>query len=225
MNQSRKELISKLAGDANNHKVSAVKPIYISGLLFALAVIGLSALFMYTRQPFRPQLISQLSSASLFPLEFASGLISILLLVFAAYRSVTPGEKITPLLFAIPLYLIWLLIIMSGFIQPVLPVSMDGKREQCYLEAVFYSSSIAVLISFLLRRRWPLKPVLTAFIAALVASTVPAFLMQSYCMHDAHHALTHHLLPMFLSAVVLTPIIYILITVKPARNLKGPYRE
>ena len=217
MNQSREKLINQLAKEAGTQKVSPVQPAHLIGTLFAFAVLAISAILMYLEQPFRASLISQLQTLSLFTLETTSGLLAIMMLAVLTYRSATPGERLTPLLFAVPLYLIWLAVILSGFVEPVLPVSMEGKREQCYFEAVFYSSAIAVLFSLLLRRRMPFRPRLSAFLAALVASTIPAFLMQLYCMHEAHHSLTHHLFPMFLSTLLLTPLIYVFLTFKRAQ--------
>lgn len=210
MNNKHNQLIDSLVSDLPKSQQRVLPPLLIGGVWFLIALL-LSALVMFFIQPFRPGLLEQIQTVPLFAVELVSGLAALAFLSVAAFKSTVPGESKGYLILGSVCLLIWLTVILSGFIDPILQPSMAGKRETCYLEALLYSTSCALSSIYLLQRRYSLQPALTAGVAAVWVGVVPAYLMQISCMHEAHHSLTHHLLPMVLTAMFWAPLFYWLI--------------
>ena len=207
MNNKHNQLIESLVSDLPQSQRRVLPPLLIGGVWFLIALL-LSSLVMFFIQPFRPGVLVQIQTVPLFAVELVSGFCALALLSIAAFKSAVPGESKHYLLLGFACLLVWLSVVLSGFVEPILHPSMAGKRETCYFEAVLYSTSCALFSIFLLQRRYSLQPLVTAGVAAIWVGFVPAYLMQVSCMHEANHSLTHHLLPMGLTAIFWMPLFY-----------------
>ena len=210
MSDQHKKLIDQLVSDAAPVKQRVLPPARIGALWFT-AALSLSALVMFLLQPFRAGLLEQIQTVPLYFVEVASGFVALALLGVAMFKSAVPGESKQAMYWGLASFGIWLATILSGFITPVLEPSMVGKRAECYFEALYYSTASALPVIWLLTRRYSVNAFETAFLGALWIAMAPAFLMQLACMHEPNHALSHHLLPMLLTALVWLPVLYLII--------------
>lgn len=198
---------------------------YLSLTSFMLAwficCLGLSATLMYLFQPFREDFISQIFQYSLFTLETLSGFIAIMLLATSVYFSSIPGVKNYFRWFAFVLTIAWIGIIFSGLFEPVLPASMVGKRELCFIEVVLYGLPITAFMTFLVYRRYSLTPLTSAILISFSSMLVPAYLMQYACMYEAQHNLLLHILPAIIASLILTPLVTMILhrRLKSSRQL------
>ena len=79
---------------------------------------------------------------------------------------------------------------------------MAGKRPHCYFEALYYSVPASIVLNALVLRRYTLTPFFSGLLAGAAAGFITALMMQLACMYDAHHGITHHLLPAAAVAIV-----------------------
>ena len=205
MSKDQEQLIDRLVGEMGGATRRAMPPLTIAWLWFSAAVL-LCAGVMHVLQPFRAGWLEQVLTVPLYSLEVTAGLLALALLSVAVFKSAVPGERSAAMYWALGSIALWLATILSGLVHPVLEPSMAGKREECYYEALYYSTATALPICLLLRRRYSVQPWLTASLAALWIAMVPAYLMQLSCMYEIEHALSHHLLPMLLTAVIWLPV-------------------
>lgn len=207
MSDRHSDLIESLVTDLPESRQRVLAPAKVAMAWFVVA-LSLSVAGMAYIQPFRSEFFEQVFSVPLYSLEVIAGFAALIFLCIGAFRSATPGESTRYLIVGVSSFLIWLAVIFSGLLEPVLAPSMSGKRETCYFEALLYSTACAFPSLFLLQRRYSVRPLQTAFLAACWVATIPAYLMQLSCMHDVHHAMTHHLLPMLLTALFWLPLFY-----------------
>lgn len=210
MSDQHKKLIDQLVNDKTQVTQRVMAPTRIATLWF-IAALSLSTLAMLFVQPFRAGLLTQIQSVPLYFIEVSSGFVALALLGVAMFKSAVPGESKQAMYWGLASFAIWLATILSGLITPVLEPSMLGKREQCYFEALYYSTASALPVIFLLTRRYSVNAFETAALAAIWIAMAPAFLMQLACMHEPNHALSHHLLPMLLTALIWLPLLFIII--------------
>ena len=217
MSEKHKALIESLvadAGSSSTNKPPRLLPVNLASLLYVVLSCVAVAGIMYVLQPFRSGIWQQFLNYPVFALELISGFAALLMLGFAMLRSSVPGSHLYALPIGLGLLAIWLASILSGYFEPALPPSMAGKREECYFEALYYSAALALVAIYLLRVRYALRPGVTAAVGALLVPSISAYLMQIACMHDVGHSMTHHLLPAFVSAVVLFPVFLLLVKPK-----------
>lgn len=208
MNTDDENLIDTLTSDLKQSNNTRVMPVFsISGIWLCVAFF-VTGLLMYAIKPYRPDVIHQFFSTPLFSAELIIGFLALCFLCLGVFQSAVPGEKTTLLNIGMACYGVWILIIFSGFFNPILKPSMLGKREECYFEAIYYSVGLIIFTAILLRRRYALRPKFTGVFSALLVASIPAYLMQIACMHEAEHALTHHLLPALLTTIFLAPLVY-----------------
>ncbi len=216
MNKQYESLINELSRDlSRTNRRRLFPPLMITLIWLSLALV-VTGVWMYVLQPFRPDVWQQFLSVPLFSSELLIGVLGLGLLCLGVFKSAIPSEKHTLLKVGLVCYLVWLTIILSGYLSPILAPSMDGKRDECYFESIYYSIALAIVLTVLIRRRYTLQPLITAPLIAFVVVTVPAYLMQIACMHEVHHAFTHHLLPAWIEGVLLSPVLYWVLK-KPAK--------
>lgn len=173
-----------------------VAPAGMQALAWWLAATVYVVLVTLLLGPLRPGAVDQLLSEPRFFVETLSGLIGIGATAMAAFASSIPGRAVRPwaLLAAVTLG-IWLVSITAGVSLPTLSTGMLGKRPHCFSETLIYALPPMLLVLFLVRRAYPLKPVQTGLAAGLAAGLLPAWFMQMACMYETQHILMHHVLP------------------------------
>ena len=109
---------------------------------------------MHLIQPARASLPAELLHRPVFAIELLSGLMAIIFACLAAFKMSVPGESNRSLKISLAFYCLWLSIILSGYLEPLIPASMAGKRETCYFEALYYSIPLSIALSLLTARRF-----------------------------------------------------------------------
>lgn len=183
--------------------VEDLRPVYRSGktgrmtLYWLVAALGTTIVLMLAHGPFRVGFITQLFEYPRFALESLCGFGAVIAVAIAAFRSAIPGPQRAITQTAIPLGFVaaWLLFYLYGLVEPALPPSMNGKREHCHLEVIFYGMPVLALGLVALRRLYPLRGAFSGFLIGLAAGAVPALLMQFACVYHVPHILLLHLLP------------------------------
>ncbi len=198
-------LIDQLAGD-----LQPVKPVARRLGAGALLWLGLSAIYVMLATalmgPLRPGAFDQLLAHPRFLLECSLGVLALVILAQAAFRSAVPGGLSRRWVFiAAGLTLAWLLNYPFGLISPALEPSMLGKRPHCYLETLILALPPAMAAVYWQHRLFPLRPLQSAAAAGLAAGMIPALYMQVACMYAPGHILMWHILPGALVAI-LTPL-------------------
>ncbi len=208
MSKQHEHLIKELSKDlkqSNSRRLFS--PITIS-FIWVSAALLLTGAWIYWVQPFRYEFLEQVLSTPLFFTELVFGFFAISLICIGAFKSAVPGESQTLLKVGVVCYLLWLAIILSGYLSPILPPTMSGARDECSLETVYYGLALVGVTALLMRRRYTFQPLITAPFVAFLVVTVPAYLMQMACIYEVHHAFSHHLVPAWITAVVLSPVLY-----------------
>ncbi len=77
-----------------------------------------------------------------------------------------------------------------------------GGRYECFWQVVLFSLPALALMLWSARRLFPLRPRVTGFLAGAAAAAIPGELMQFGCMYVPEHILTHHLLPIAVTAAL-----------------------
>lgn len=172
-------------------------------LWFAVAVL-VSAVWMYSVQPFRSGFAGQLVHHPLFLLEIGS---AFLLSAWGAYvlmvRS-TPGERMPRGAVAT----LWILAVLfvagfaSSFTHLAPEATMVGKRGECWHEVVTYGAVVLLILVAMVRRGWVRFSWRLGMLYGLVAGFIPAALMQLACMYVPSHAFKFHYLPI----LILVPV-------------------
>ncbi len=208
MSKQYEQLINELSDDlkrSNSRRL--LSPIAISFIWVSMALL-LTGAWIYWEQPFRYEVVAQFLATPLFFTELVIGFFAISLICIGAFKSTVPGESKTLLKVGVACYLFWLAIIFSGYLSPILPPSTSGTRYECSMETVYYGIALAIVTAMLMRRRYTFQPLITAPFVAFLVVTIPAYLMQMACIYEVHHAFSHHLLPAWITAIVLSPALY-----------------
>ena len=162
------------------------------GVTAALAIIAL----VYSA-PWRAGALAQLLETPRVLAESLLGVAAIVSLARAAFRSGIPSA--TPIAqqirWPLALLALWVGMYAYGLIDPALPVSMNGKRAHCALEALVLGAPGLALGCYALRQMWPLHGVWSGALLGLAAGAMPALAMQFACMYAPLHILLFHLLP------------------------------
>ena len=200
------QLITELCDDMNNDITSLQSNTSVS-IKFSLVAIICTSLIMSFIQEFRADWWQQLQDSPRFLLETLLGFIAIFILCFGVLTSSIPGHTKRISYIGLGLLCCWLLIILSGFITPVLEPSMSGKRDSCQIEVILYSLPMIVVMTSILNRRYVINTYSTSLQTVLFCTMIPAYLMQIACMYEIHHALLHHLLPAIGVTLVVSPLV------------------
>ena len=173
-------------------------------ILIWLVVISMTAIAMIMFAPIRTNAFDQLINTGRFQFEIILGLAITLLFVNAALQSGSPDLGVSHRFWkwGIALAVIWLCHFAYSFYDPVFPPSMSGKRVQCYFEALAYSLPMMFVGICMIKRMYPLRPIISGSRLGLAVGVSPALLMQVACMHEPLHTLTHHLLPVVVTTIV-----------------------
>ncbi|MBT8048465.1 MAG: DUF1109 family protein [Xanthomonadales bacterium] len=153
--------------------------------------------------PIRPGALTQLATEPRFLLETMLGVAAILWVSLLAFRSSVPAALSKP--FAVTgavLMMLWLTQYVLGFFSPALEPSTLGARHHCHFETMVYALPVILAGLYYVRRRYPLRPVLTAMSIGLAAGMLPALYMQIACMYEPSHILAFHILPGLLMVIV-----------------------
>ncbi|PHS31837.1 MAG: hypothetical protein COA95_04950 [Methylophaga sp.] len=199
--KDRSHLIDTLTLDLQPVKVINVGLMTLYFLVGAF-VFSLS-LFLLTG-PFRSGAGHQLLSSPQFLVESCVGVLSIALLMYAAFQLAIPSPK--PLLSQLKWPLIGLIVWISfyafGFVRPALEPSALGMRDHCNYQVFIFGIPTLLVALYWLNKQWPIYPVSTGFLMGLAAGAIPALIMQFACMYDPHHILTAHIGPGILVGVL-----------------------
>ncbi len=214
MNKSdikHQQLIQELTSDIDNHQPRILSIPSLMAIWFIVCFL-LTAIIMYWIEPFRENFIQQIFESPLFMSETIFGFIAIILLACCAFYSSIPGLSYNFRWVAITSFFVWIGIIVSGLSEPVLPGSMVGKRDLCFLEIMLYGIPLAGFMTFFVYRRYTTKPIISAVFIAVSSMFIPAFIMQYACMYEAHHNLLFHLLPATIMSLVLMPVLIMILS-------------
>jgi hypothetical protein len=155
--------------------------------------------------PLRPGALEQLLTHPRFLFECLLGVIAIIIVAQAGFRSAIPGAASRGLaIAAIAVTVLWLLNYPLGFVSPALEPSMLGKRHHCYIETLFLALPPALAAVYWQRRLYPLRPLYSAATVGFAAGMIPALYMQIACMYAPGHILLWHILPGALVALLAT---------------------
>ncbi len=195
MNKPRDLLIAELAAAATPVKrpgQTARDTVLWLAAAGAFAILGIlvSGPMVISRWP-------QLLYAPQFLAESLLGVVVIMALANAAFRSGIPSPTALSRHLALPLILLlaWLGLQSYGLIEPALAPSMVGKRAHCWLEALLAGIPALVVGCYAVRRLWPLHGGWTGALLGLASGAMPALMMNFVCMYEPTHILKFHLLP------------------------------
>lgn len=190
----RQQLIAQLS--TGLQPVKPPLPVELTAALWLLASAGFVVGITHWLGPIRANALAQLASEPRFLVETLIGLLAIACIAIAAFRAAVPGA-LTPgfVTVGIGLMLLWLANYVIGLVSPALEPSMLGKRDHCFIETLVFALPPTVLALFLVRRRYPLRPVYGAALVCLAAGMMPALYMQIACMYAPVHILQMHIFP------------------------------
>ena len=186
-------------------ELKPIKPIKsVDGL--ALLWLFSSALYVvlvtHYFGPIRHNAFDQLLSTPRFLFETANALLAITLVAICGFRAAVPGRLTRR--FATASFVVmglWLLQYIIGLSHPTLAPSMEGKRDDCWLQTIYYSAPPIIAAFVITRRLFPLQAFHTTFSFCLAAGMLPALYMQIACMYLVPHILKFHILPGLLVAL------------------------
>lgn len=198
MTRNREDLIANL--------VAELEPVAKPGRVWLDAVVWLAAATVYSVAitfalgPLRPGALKDLGGHPLFMAETVLAATAIVVTALAALRSAIPGEpRVGRLRWLLPLAA-WVSVYVVGLAHPPAYVSSLGGRFECLWQVVLVSLPAFVLFVLFMRRKYPLWPRWSGFLAGAAAAAIPGALMQFGCMYVPEHILTHHIAPIFLTA-------------------------
>lgn len=195
MNAAREQLIAQLSADLRPVVKPAGSAAAVALWLFAACAFSVFALLLVG--PFRVGSLQQLTESPRFLLENLLGVLTVVWLGVTGLRLAIPD--ITPVrsrvVWPLALLAAWLALYAYGFHAPSLPVSMDGKRALCFLEAAVDGLPALLWGLWLAHRWWPLHGAWTGCLLGLSAGAMPALLMQLACMYSPSHIFLFHLVP------------------------------
>ncbi len=161
--------------------------------------------------PIRPNALEQLAGNARYLLETLCGVAAIVLVSLAAFRAAVPGRLSRRFArWSVGLTLLWLSCYLLDLQYPALQPSMLGKRDGCVFETLLYALPPMVTGFLVVRRLYPLQPVLTALGFSLAAGMLPALYMQIACMYLPAHILQFHLLPGLVVALLGAAVAWLL---------------
>ena len=199
------ELINELSAD-----LTAVKPATNVGVLAWVWLATSTAyviLLTHLWGPIRPNAFQQLAGEPRFFVETLLGVAAIAMTALAAFKAAVPGalsHRLASL--SAGLLGLWLASYVLGLFSPALEPSMLGKRPHCLWETLVYALPPAIVGFVLVRRLYPLRPIRTATVVAMVSGLIPALYMQLACMYAPAHMLAFHVLPGLSVAIVGTAL-------------------
>lgn len=202
---SHKALIDELTENIGEHDAPLV-PINRLLIIWLIAYSGIVILVMRWITPFRSNWLQELREPH-FLIESLLGMGLCLCVTIAAFKSSIPGMSNRIRYLAVACGIAWLGAIAYPLLTDGIQQSMLGKRHECYYEALLYSVPAGLIMLWLMLRRYSTQPLQNALLASFSVTLVPAYLMQLACMHEAHHAMTHHLLPALIVGAGLSVLI------------------
>jgi len=169
--------------------------------LLAATVYGIAILL--GTGPLRPGALADLATHLPFVAETVLAVVAIAALALVALRSAIPGaaRSLRWLVWLLPLAA-WVAVYGVELRYPPAYYSSLGGRYECLWQVVLFSLPALGLMLVIARRQFPLRPRLTGFLAGAAAAAIPGELMQFGCMYVPEHILTHHLLPIALTAAL-----------------------
>ena len=195
MNEDRRKLIAELS--------SELAPLPHAGKTFWTSSVwllgaGFTATFIIAATgPFRAGSLQRLQVHPQFLIESLIGVAAIAALGFAAFRSGIPSP--TPIMrqasMPIALLCVWIGMYVYGLNAPALELSMAGKRDHCYLEALVYGAPGLIFGMVAIRRLYPLHGAWSGALLGVSAGAMPALIMQFACMYVPLHIIVFHVLP------------------------------
>ena len=173
----------------------------LPAIAWITGVAGTLLIWMIVSGGPRPQLASQLAVPR-FAIEVGIGVVLSVVAIAAALRLSIPGRGRAGSASGVvgALFAAWAGSIGIGLVAPLFEPSMAGKRELCNVETVLLALVPLAVGLYLAARLAPLSRAIVGGLLGVAAASVPALLMQLFCMYEAGHALTHHIAPIALVA-------------------------
>jgi hypothetical protein len=193
--QDKAQLIDSLVEDLK--PVTPVRHVLLSTQFWLITAVVLSAGMAWMFGPYRAGALNQLLLSKQFSLETLVGIIAIIALAIAGFRSAIPSAATAfkQRFWPISLLCAWLVFYLYGLVEPALAESTSGKRDHCYIETVLMSLLPLWIGLSWATKKWPVNPVQTGVLLGLASGLMSAMVMQFACMYDPAHALLFHVLP------------------------------
>lgn len=198
--------IDKLVAD-NKGWSSRLPPARAVSLILLVGSLAISILMSFTWGGFRDSAFLELFENRRFASELV---IFAFTVVFAGYLALgfsVPGHfnsssrNWAQVLGLVVLFSSIALLLYSQ-VSPSIPVSMNGKRHHCFLEALSYGAIMLGVFHWCLSRRCSFHPKSSGAYAGLAASVLPGALMHVGCMYEPWHILKFH----FSQVLILVPL-------------------
>jgi len=192
--KNKAQLIDSLVEDLE--PVMPVRHVLLSAQFWLITAVILSAGLAWMLGPYREGALDQLLLSQQFSLETLVGVVAIVALGIAGFRSAIPsgGANFKKGLWPLAIVFIWMAFYLYGLVEPALAASELGKRDHCYLET-FVMSLVPLLLGLNWAiKKWPVNPVQTGLLLGMASGLMSAMVMQFACMYDPIHALIFHIL-------------------------------
>jgi hypothetical protein len=171
--------------------------------LWLLAATVYGVVIVLATGPLRPGALEALADHLSYMAETVLAIAAIVTLAAVALRSAIPGGvRSLRWLAALAPLVVWVAIYAVELRYPPVYYSSLGGRYECFWQVVLFSLPALGLMLYGARRLFPLRPRVTGFLAGAAAAAIPGELMQFGCMYVPEHILTHHLLPIAVTAVL-----------------------
>jgi len=200
-----KKFINKTIGEL----VDELKPYSIAMPAPGIALLWTVFAFIITTfiaslfASFRTGVLSQLIDYPKFTLEILSGMGVVLSAVYVVFALSVPGLNVKKAIsICLSLIVVLSILFFSSFFYPSAPVSMLGKRPLCFYEGLAYGTVLLGSLVFFVNKRAPLNVLKLGMFAGLASCSLTAVIMHFGCMYDPWHILSHHILPVFILAVI-----------------------
>ncbi len=196
-----KKIIDNLVQELKPYSIAMPAP-RIAFLWTFLAFV-ITTLIASVIANFRAGVLSHFIEYPKFTLEIMSGLGVVLSSVYVVFCLSIPGLNVKKAIsICLSLIVIFSILFFSSFFYPSAPVSMLGKRPLCFYEGLAYGTALLGSLIFFVNKRAPLSVLKLGMFAGLASCSLTAVIMHFGCMYDPWHILSHHILPVFILAIV-----------------------
>lgn len=148
--------------------------------------------------------LETLAESPRYALEFLLSVMCSAAAILAGLEAGVPGSP-GPRRLALPALvfgLAWIALVAYGVRDPVIEVSMLGKRALCSVQTILFALPLLGVALHALHRRALHSRTSSGVLLGIGAAAIPAAMMQLACLHDPFHTLTHHILAVALAGLI-----------------------